>query len=209
MNKKLIIFAKAPVPGKVKSRLGKSIGMEKACDIYRALLDCLISTCQEEESFKIVLYVAGSQDFFKKYYPKLKVKKQSEGDLGNRIHNAFKTELNDSTQVALIGSDCPLLSMDHIQEAYKNLTSADLTIGPAKDGGYYLMAMNQAHQIFDGITWSSELVLKETLALAEQQNLNVELLETLSDLDTEADLKRHQEFFLNSNKLSALWPYPS
>ena len=112
-------------------------------------------------------------------------------DLGVRMHNAFKLAFEKGYKsVVLIGSDCFELSTHDLEEAFFSLEKKDVIVGPAKDGGYYLLGMNKLHhQLFENKTWSSENVLLDTLLDIENLNLNYQLLDTLSDVDYEVDLK--------------------
>jgi glycosyltransferase A (GT-A) superfamily protein (DUF2064 family) len=95
-------------------------------------------------------------------------------------------------KVVLIGTDCPSLEGKHIIQAFEALDQSDLVLGPAKDGGYYLIGMKcRANFLFEGITWSSELVLSQTLALAAAQGLQTSLLPVLEDIDTLEDWERY------------------
>jgi rSAM/selenodomain-associated transferase 1 len=96
-------------------------------------------------------------------------------------------------KVVLIGTDCPTLQSNHLNEAFEALTHSDLVVGPATDGGYYLIGMNRrADYLFEGITWSTSQVLSETLNVASQQGLTTTLLHELDDIDTQEDWERYR-----------------
>jgi rSAM/selenodomain-associated transferase 1 len=114
---------------------------------------------------------------------------QGGGDLGERLARTFESAFaSGAERVVIIGSDCPEVKSADIRTAWKELKTHDLVVGPAIDGGYWLIGMRQAHpQLFDGITWSSEKVLGETLQRARSLGLSIQLLRILSDIDTEED----------------------
>jgi len=183
----LIIFAKAPVPGQVKTRLGADLGMVEASRIYERVLHQLMHEIKENKKFLKHFYVSGDSEYFQFLYPDIACSLQCEGDLGDRMSNAFSNDLKKSSKVVLIGSDCPMMSNDVIEAAFEALDQNDLVLGPAEDGGYYLIGMKQEQQLFSGMAWSSETVLEETLIRAQKLNLRVSQLEVLRDLDTIAD----------------------
>ena len=118
---------------------------------------------------------------------------QVGGDLGERMRNAFVAHLESGMEkVVLIGTDCPSLEGIHLVQAFEALEHSDLVLGPARDGGYYLIGMKRrADFLFEGITWSSELVLSQTLTLAAEQGLHSSLLSILEDIDSPEDWERY------------------
>lgn len=183
----LIIFAKNPNTTPVKTRLAKSIGKTKATALYKGWLDTLI-TKHQHQKYKVILYVKGGTSYFKKY--KLPVKSQTGKDLGMSMLLAFEQELPKHEKVALIGSDLPDIEPSLIHQAFSALDKKDIVLGPAKDGGYYLVAMTSPHNIFSLTRWSHGKVLRQTLRLLKKQSLTHALLKTMRDIDTVADLKQ-------------------
>jgi uncharacterized protein len=188
----LIIFIKNPVLGKVKTRLAASVGKEKALQIYDVL--CAITQrAAEQTSAKRHLFYSDfvvktdkwSPVFFEKY-----VQLQSD-DLGKRMSAAFETVFASASPLAktvIIGTDCPSLSADILAQAFDLLDLHDVVIGPAADGGYYLLGMNAHYpELFADMVWSTNTVCAETLARAKALGLGVHLLSILSDIDTETD----------------------
>ena len=177
MQNHLIIFVKNPVLGTVKTRLAKSIGDEKALIVYMDLMQ----KCQEEalkvECKRHLFYsknISENDSWSSKNFEK---EIQSEGDLGDKITTAFQHVFQEKGKVLIIGSDCYDLSAEIIREAFQHLDNNDVVIGPANDGGYYLLGMNVFHpELFYNITWSTEKVLKETIQRADSKNLSVSLL---------------------------------
>ena len=114
---------------------------------------------------------------------------QESGDLGERMAKAFKFVLElDFTQAFIIGTDCPDLNEEHLAQGISFLEKKDIVIGPANDGGYYLLGMKKWQpELFQGVSWSTSKVLEQTLAQAHSLGLSSSLLETLIDIDTKED----------------------
>lgn len=185
------LFLKAPAPGTVKTRLGKTLGDEKACEIYKQLVAHQLKNLPAEAGLEIHFAPAKAgtamQDWLGKdltYLP------QCEGNLGDRLrHAVFSAFERGESQVFCIGSDCPALEASHFQKAENFLSSgADVVFGPTFDGGYYLIGMTAAHAcLFEGIPWSTEETLQTSLKHAQAAGLKTTCLETLSDVDEEED----------------------
>jgi rSAM/selenodomain-associated transferase 1 len=194
MEKHLIIFIKNPEVGKVKTRLAQAIGEEQALFVYRDLLD----KCRTETSLIQAnrhLFYASTIDFEDEWEKGVYQKHlQSEGDLGKRITAAFREVFSQGEgpkKVLIIGSDCYDLSRETMEEAFQLLDKSDLVLGPANDGGYYLLGMKSFNaQLFEGIDWSTEKVLEQTLSRAKTSKWKVEMLIELVDLDTIEDLEK-------------------
>jgi rSAM/selenodomain-associated transferase 1 len=118
---------------------------------------------------------------------------QDGQDLGERMAHAFARSFESGMdKVVLIGTDCPTLQSHHLHEAFEALTHSDLVLGPATDGGYYLIGMKcRSDYLFEGITWSTSQVLSETLNVASQNGLTNTLLQELNDIDTQEDWERY------------------
>lgn len=200
MNKNhLIIFAKYPREGNVKTRLAATLGFKKATAIYRACADHIFREAEKTGDSTIHIFYADERDekdirawtggrFY--YHAQL------PGDLGGRMTAAFsevlKTKLlkKDAKRVLIIGTDAPDISAEIVEDAFKKLEENDLVIGPAHDGGYYLLGMKKLRaELFTNIAWSTDTVFKSTMEIARQQNLSVAVLPELRDIDTEADLQ--------------------
>jgi len=186
----LMIFVKNPELGKVKTRLAQSIGDEKALAVYNNLLNKTGKVSSTVRSDKAVFYseFVDDDDFWNNYLYQKYI--QEGDDLGDKMKNAFSLAFERGyNQVVIIGSDCPELTTAIIEQAFESLDEKDVTIGPALDGGYYLLGMSQLHkELFLNKQWSSENVLLDTLLDLKAKNISYELLETLSDVDYEADL---------------------
>jgi rSAM/selenodomain-associated transferase 1 len=118
---------------------------------------------------------------------------QEGQDLGERMANAFACSFEmGMDKVVLIGTDCPTLQSQHLNEAFQALSNSDLVLGPATDGGYYLIGMKRrADYLFEGISWSTSQVYSETMNVASQHGLTTTLLQELDDIDTQEDWERY------------------
>jgi rSAM/selenodomain-associated transferase 1 len=190
MNKQLlIIFVKNAVLGKVKTRLAATVGADKALKIYQVLLQRTYDITLTLPVTKAVYYSDSVEEdiwnppFYEKFV-------QSGADLGERMQNAFAQGFAAGYgQICIIGSDCYELTEQIIQQAFGKLTANDVVIGPADDGGYYLLGMkNLQNAFFSGKVWSTGSVLQDTLNNVKDAGLSVALLPELTDVDEEKDL---------------------
>ncbi|MBA3649345.1 MAG: TIGR04282 family arsenosugar biosynthesis glycosyltransferase [Chitinophagales bacterium] len=186
----LIIFIKNPVIGKVKTRLAKTLGDEKALDIYMQLLQHTQKVTRKLSFDKAVFYsdAIDNNDMwdngnYQKYL-------QEGSDLGKRMVNAFKIAFSKGyRKVVIIGSDCFDITSKIINDAFEALPQNNFVIGPSHDGGYYLFGMSTLYaSIFKNKRWSSDEVLHDTLVDIRNMNGSYKLLKELVDIDTEDDL---------------------
>lgn len=187
----LIIMAKNPVLGKVKTRLAHGMGPQKALEIYQQLLAHTQQVCNELEEVNCTVFYSDfveindrwNNDFFEKQL-------QIEGNLGQKMEAAAEWAFEKGAKnVVIIGTDCPKITKAHIEEAIAQLKHNVFVIGPAFDGGYYLIGMRVfRYEIFKNIIWSGNLVLSDTLKAINKMVKTVHLLEPLPDVDTPADL---------------------
>lgn len=190
----IIIFVKNPVAGQVKTRLAKSIGNERALKVYLDLLEHTRQTTYALPCSKAVFYSQEVVDL-DVFEPSQFLKYEQEGgDLGERMLNAFQLAFHrEYNKVVLIGSDCYELNAGHLREAFDALENNEVVLGPAKDGGYYLIGMQQMHQkLFVDKPWSTSDLLLDTILELKKEGASYRMLDTLSDIDTEEDLKRFQ-----------------
>mgnify|MGYP001570808019 CR=1 FL=1 len=190
----LIIFTRNPILGKVKTRLAKSVGNEIALEIYQFLLNKTKEVTLNIPADKVVFY---SEEITNKdiWDATIYKKELQEGtDLGAKMSNAFKTCFKDGYEkVVLIGSDLFDLEEFHIREAFEKLEKNDAVIGPALDGGYYLLGLKKMHPtIFMNKNWGTATVRKNTMKNLEK--VNVHLLPILNDVDVIEDIKHHPAF---------------
>jgi len=189
MKRALIIFAKNEVLGKVKTRLAATTGNDKALSVYKTLVEHTHGITRVLPVRKKLYY----SDFIEQkdlWENEVFEKNLQQGtDLGMRMYNAFDNVFDEGYEdAAIIGTDCMELSSGIIMKSFEYLIFFDVVIGPAKDGGYYLLAMKAAHkELFENIKWSTENVLQQTLEICEREGLSVQLLEELSDIDNEED----------------------
>lgn len=193
MSKNLIIvFTRNPELGKVKTRLAKTIGNQSALNIYNYLLNHTEQTIRNTTCDKAIFYsvkIRENDIWSSNIYHKLQ---QKGKDLGSRMSNAFKYAFeNNYEKVIIIGSDLFDLKPKHISTALNMLDKNDVVIGPAQDGGYYLLGMKKIHSnVFENKNWGTETVLKDTLK--DLKHLDVFHLKELNDIDTFEDIRDNQ-----------------
>jgi len=189
------VFVKAPVAGRVKTRLAAAVGPERAAELYRRLGRQVVSGAGSDAHQTAVWYAprAGGR-LVREWLDGLGVSRfhpQPGGDLGSRLRAAFARHFSEGARrVVIIGSDCPGLDRHVISEAFAALDHHDVVLGPARDGGYYLIGMQGLYEpLFQGMPWSSFAVLNETRAAARALGLTCHLLSPLRDVDTIADAR--------------------
>jgi rSAM/selenodomain-associated transferase 1 len=197
MTALLIIFAKEPRPGQVKTRLCPPLSPEAAAQLYHSFLQDILEEMARLPAMRLALAFSppGSQNFFRGLAPAgVDLFPQTGEDLGERLAQAFARSFAAGFgPVVLRGGDIPDLPAALVSEAHEVLASgqAQLVLGPAADGGYYLVGLTEPQpRLFQGPPWSGSTVLAETLRLARQLGLRVHLLPRWSDIDTYADLLR-------------------
>ncbi|MDE2762935.1 MAG: TIGR04283 family arsenosugar biosynthesis glycosyltransferase [Gemmatimonadota bacterium] len=194
----LLVFAKAPRPGEVKTRLARSLGRagspdhDAAAALYRRMGRLIVDRVAEAPAIVTVCYdPPGAEAEVRDWLgpgPE-RFWEQGAGDLGERISRMFARALECSRRAVVIGTDTPAVGAATVARALAALDTADVVLGPSRDGGYYLMALREpCPALFRGIAWSTEAVLRETAARARERGLRVTLLEVESDVDTAADL---------------------
>lgn len=193
----LIIFTRNPELGKVKTRLAATIGNDAALEIYKDLIQQTVNASKDLEFDKEVHYSEGIINDDAWDNDKFLKKSQSGLALGSRMENAFKQGFQNSyEQIIIIGSDLPEISEQILIDAFSALENHDFVIGPASDGGYYLLGMKSLHpEIFKNKVWSTDSVFKDTLENIKTES--VKILETRNDIDTYKDLiefKKYQEY---------------
>lgn len=202
----LLVFARYPELGRVKTRLAETVGTPEALRVYRDLLARTRSAASAVAASK-TLWLAGdlpADDAFEEWEG-FTQRPQAAGDLGQRMHTAFAEAFAaGATAGVIIGTDCPELTPGHLQEAFQQLISHDVVVGPAQDGGYYLLGMNTLlPELFQDKPWSTDAVLAHTLADANRLGLRVAHLPTLSDVDTASDLQAWQSRLRGAGALAA------
>lgn len=208
MKKHLIIYAKRPLAGYAKTRLGGEIGLEESAGIYaRLLYQCLLELVElDRHEIRIELSLASSADvpYFRFAFPEFQVNSQTGGDLGQRFAQSFNKAFDQgAAAVVVVGTDIPELDRPIIQCAFRALNENDVVIGPDMDGGYYLIGTRQkTATLFLDIDWSSEVVFQQTERLILTQGFSMFYLPTLSDVDTDLDFRRWLAGRLSHNDFS-------
>jgi rSAM/selenodomain-associated transferase 1 len=185
---------KAPRPGAVKTRLAAEIGDARAAAAYRALAEGVLArtAAQAGEYQRLVFFApADARAEIATWLPGETLVAQQGDDLGARMHHAFAHAFAEGAEaIVLVGSDVPRLTRAHVTAAFDALERVPVVLGPAADGGYYLIALRSPQPgLFRGILWGSNSVRQATLQRAAPLALDVYLLEMLRDVDTAADLE--------------------
>ncbi|MDA7633692.1 TIGR04282 family arsenosugar biosynthesis glycosyltransferase [bacterium] len=182
----LIVFLKVPEPGFVKTRLAATVGPHKACEIYCELVE---GQLERIRSFPNVELRIAPDDRIVECeswrQPHWTIRSQGGGDLGARMSRAFEEAFSSGWErVLAIGSDCPYVGIDQIKDGSNSLDKKPVVLGPARDGGYWMIGMSRhLPSLFDGIEWSTQKVLEQTMKKAAAQGESVSLLDTLEDID--------------------------
>jgi rSAM/selenodomain-associated transferase 1 len=195
LNRCLIVFVKYPQPGQVKSRLAKDYDDDFAADLYRAfVLDILECVVKGNWQLQIFFYPPEKETEIKKLFGNgHEYQPQRDTDLGERMKSAFTDCFSEGFKsIVLIGSDLPDLPLKIIEDAFAALDSlSDAVIGPAADGGYYLIGFRYdtfLPAIFEGLKWGTPLVLEKTIRILKAKNYNMQLIDEWHDIDTGNDL---------------------
>ncbi|OZH52067.1 hypothetical protein AFK68_26790 [Hydrocoleum sp. CS-953] len=198
-NEQLIIFSRYPEPGKTKTRLIPALGEEGAANLQRKMTETTLIKAKKllnRMSLSIeIRFAGGNLQLMKNWLGSdLKYQEQGTGDLGERITRAFESAFNRGMKsVVIIGIDCPSLTPEIMLQAFGKLTQSDVIIGPATDGGYYLIGIKKIiPELFQGINWGTSVVLSQTVAIARKINLAIDYLPKLSDIDRPEDLEKLQ-----------------
>ncbi|MBN9690968.1 MAG: TIGR04282 family arsenosugar biosynthesis glycosyltransferase [Verrucomicrobia bacterium] len=191
----LLVFLRAPRPGTVKTRLAAAIGAEAALQAYEELLEVTVTALADLTEVELrftpddaAAEVSGLGPASWSRCP------QGPGDLGERLIRAFADSFRGGARgTVVIGTDCPWIMPEDIGAAWLALEEVDVVLGPAADGGYWLIALREPHpELFQGISWGQSTVLAETRHRAERLGLQVRLLRELADVDTVEDWRAYQ-----------------
>lgn len=209
-KKSVVIFAKNPKPGNVKTRIGIFLGHDYSCQIYEAMLLDLIEKIRFQNSWSCHFYI----------YPPDEIKSfgdtynlspdcvfpQQGPDLGIRMYNSFVEQINlGADEIICIGSDIPAISLDHIDSAFSILSSSDSVFGPAADGGYYLIGFRKkavSDFYFSEIKWSSCTVFSDTVDRIALMGFTHKSINTLRDLDDLSDLEFYKDLLIKNKSIS-------
>ena len=201
MADRLLVFARAPVPGAVKTRLVPTLGPEGAADLHSRLLERTLQTACATALAPVELWCTPdtAHPAFTAASTRLDVKlrAQPEGDLGRRMLAALESALADGDRALLVGCDCPALTADDLAEAFAALADHDVVLGPAEDGGYVLVGARRVSPVlFDGIEWGGPRVLHQTRGRLVALGWRWHELRTLWDVDRPEDVVRCKELGL-------------
>jgi uncharacterized protein len=195
VNNILGVFAKYPEPGKVKTRLARDIGSTGAMRVYKTIAEMVLRrTAPDKGDYgRIVFYSPSAmKGRFEEWLPGERLLPQRGRDIGEKMKNALMDLFTfGARKAAVVGVDLPDLDRDIIKRSFLELDSADIVIGPALDGGYYLIGMKMLFpELFRGIPWSSDKVFEETIETIHKLGLNYSVIGPLSDVDTVEDLRK-------------------
>ncbi len=207
MDDRLIVFTRYPEPGKVKTRMIPALGRVGAAELHRAMTEHTVATvgsfhamqAQAMHPVRVSVSVAGGdttehQDLLLLQMGQwlgegMEYQIQVGDDLGQRMLNAFCDALQGADRAVIIGTDCPGITPMLLADAFARLHSHDIVLGPATDGGYYLIGLRQVvEDLFVGIAWGTDQVFVTTVAIAEAHNLTIARLPVLSDVDRPEDM---------------------
>ncbi|MEP6689592.1 MAG: TIGR04282 family arsenosugar biosynthesis glycosyltransferase [Gemmatimonadaceae bacterium] len=192
----IVVFARAPRLGEVKTRLAAELGNDAALEVYREVAEIAFGSAAGAVADRVVVACAPdlALDELREWAElsagaALHCEPQGSGDLGERLTRAIDDGFrHGASAVIVIGTDCPALTSAMLNNAFAELHHADVVIGPAHDGGYYLIGVRAPHaELFDGIPWSTPDVFAMTIEAAQRGALRVRLLPPLADIDTAAD----------------------
>ena len=223
-QKHLIIFTRYPEPGTTKTRMIPKLGAEGAADLQRRMTDHLVAkvkTLMEQRSLTVEIRFDGGNERLMRDWlgPSFTYRRQGRGDIGRRMERALVDGFqNGFTSIVIIGSDIPDISNAIIDRAFQELEKTNLVLGPADDGGYYLIGLRKFDPdldfpvLFEGINWGTNQVLSQTIAAAHQLGIGYALHDTLKDVDRPEDLKtwhrawQSKSAFTTKTRLSIIIP---
>lgn len=196
VRERLIIFTRYPEPGRTKTRMIPALGAVGAATLQRQMTEYTLAQAQLLQSFYPVSievrFAGGDKQLMQDWLGHdIDCLAQGEGDLGDKMANSLLCAFqNQIESVAIIGSDCPGLTPELMAQAFQQLhQGSDLVLGVALDGGYYLIALSRfIPELFTGISWGSDRVLQQTVAIAQKLNLTTTYLPPLADVDRPEDL---------------------
>lgn len=197
MKKALFVYLKYPEEGKVKTRLATDVGDKRASEIYKELAEKTIKNMESLVNKGIEVIISFTpiekEKEIKEWIGKQFVYHLQKGnDLGEKMSNTVQYGFKKGAdKIVIIGTDCPTISSNHIEEAFLMLSNNDVVIGPAFDGGYYLIGVKKGITfLFNDIDWSTSSVLKQTIEKINSAGLTFDLLRTMHDIDSVEDYER-------------------
>jgi uncharacterized protein len=191
----LIVFTRYPIPGKTKTRLIPALGAAGAANLHRQMTEHTLAQVRQlrADGVAIEIHYAGAtadRELADWLGADLIYRSQGDGELGERMALSIETALQAGhDRVIIIGTDCPGLTTDILQLAFEQLQDCDLVLGPAIDGGYYLIGLRRfMPELFVGISWGTSAVRQQTIEIATKLGLSMGNLPLLADIDRPEDL---------------------
>lgn len=194
----VLVFAKAPMPGQVKTRMQPHLSKHQSANLHRKLVEHCLNECKSVGWSSWELWTGSQHDWWsllRKKYP-VAVYQQFGDGLGERMFNAFEESFDRKAakNLILVGTDCPFIASDYLYRAASMLKSYDVVLGPAYDGGYVMIGLSQEcrkkhHALFENVDWSTDKVVAQTRQRLVEQELSCYEMETLSDIDRPEDLQ--------------------
>ncbi|MDD3045980.1 MAG: TIGR04283 family arsenosugar biosynthesis glycosyltransferase [Candidatus Delongbacteria bacterium] len=210
MKRKIVLIMRYPEPGKCKQRLAILAGEENAAHIQKNMVITLLESCREylstDPAALEVYYTGASEGKMRSLCGDALYKEQPEGNLGFKLSSSFRESFDEKySEVLVIATDIPYISSVVIRSAFDSLKTNDIVIGPAYDGGYYLIGMKKDHpELFSkDIKWGGDRVFEKTLGIAGKRSLSAGVLEKLPDIDRPADI-----FCINNPRIVNDLPNP-
>ena len=191
--KHILLFCRYPELGQVKSRLAASCGQKKALLLYEKMLSTLLANLDKSDFELRIHYTGCDQETTKSWLPGRSLFEQVQGDLGERlIHGAKRSFEDGADEILLIGADCPEIDKKVCEEAFARLAETDLVLGPATDGGYYLLGIKKLYEgLFRDISWGTSGVRSQTESAAKELNLKLFLMDEKQDMDFWEDIPKN------------------
>lgn len=207
-SQRILVFAKAPIPGCVKTRLQPELSPTEAAKLHKAMVLNSLSMVCTSQLAPVELWIDGEHPFFQEcieQYP-IKTIKQYGMDIGTRMQHAFNQTLSESDAALIIGTDCPVLEKKHLKSAFAALKSGrDIVLLPAYDGGYVLMAARRIDaSLFHNISWGTHRVMAQTRHALSRLDWTWTELDTLWDIDRPQDLQRLRANLMFTRLLSVI-----
>ena len=191
----LIVFTRFPQPGQTKTRLIPALGAARAAELQKTMADYTFAQCCELANRRglsvAVHYEGGDERAMRRWIPSSMIcLPQSKGSLGERLAHSFASSFTARLEhIIIVGSVCPFLTPEILANGFDLLQNHDLVLGPAYDGGYYLIGLSKVeHLLWANIDWGTDKVLQQTIEIARKRGMTLALLPTLADIDRPEDL---------------------
>jgi rSAM/selenodomain-associated transferase 1 len=190
MSSLIQVFAKAPLPGRVKTRVAKTLGDNAALNLHKLLCDHVIQMAQTSQVDAVEIWTTAPDDYFDTFAAPVWI--QQGRELGTRMSFSLRHGLSRFDQVLIIGADAYSLTPDYLNQAVSSLQETDVVLGPAADGGYVLVGATQSWPVlFQNVPWGTADVMAVTLDIMLANGIGFHILPEQWDIDTLDDLKKH------------------